>query len=337
MLVTGTTFANDSATGGQGGDGQNGGSGGAGGDASGGAFFFSTDSGLGAALDIEQSNFASNSAMGGMGDTGAPAANHTAVGGQGGSGGNALGGAVAVDFASSGAGTALFNQDDLHANTARGGPGGAGGHGGGNGAAGGTAEGGGLALIVAAGAGPTQVTIEQATIAQNLARGGAGGAGARAGATNGGTGGQGASALGAGIYLSSSDPRPGDTWQVLHANVTGNHAVSGSGGPGGAGTSSGAGGRGGNSDNSDGGGIGDAFQGTLNLLKCQIVSNVIEDGRGGAGATGHVPGANGKTSQGFGGGLFIDPHATVLKVNDTDIQHNHADNGAEVWRKPGKN
>jgi hypothetical protein len=107
----------------------------------------------------------------------------------------------------------------------------------------------------------------------------------------------------------------------------GNLAASGAGGRGGGGIDGGAGG---DSEDSLGGGLYDAFKGTLDLLHGALTGNAVLDGSGGAGGPGPFAGPRGQDSRGYGGGASIDPDATAFATMDTLISGNRADHRPNV-------
>jgi hypothetical protein len=320
LSVIDSRFHDDSATGGAGGNGRNGSDGTA---ARGGALYFTGATADYPTLNVAQSAFNSDSATGGAGGFGAIAADTgLGTGGNGGAGGDALGGAVYFRFASVFGSSDWFWGDTLRGGKAIGGDGGAGGFGGGNGAAGGNADGGAVALVVDANSGPTHLTITNSTIDRTRTRAGAGGTGGSDGGDTAGAGGAGGSASAGGLYLKSFGGSRADTWTLHGVDVTNNRAVSGDGGAGGSGFLTGTGGDGGECEDTYGG-VYDGFTGTLKLFHCTITANAVLDGTGGAAGIG--PGGHpGLGSEGYGGGIYIAPDATALAAN-TDILGNSAD------------
>jgi hypothetical protein len=325
------TFSDCTATGGNGGNGTadvSGQRGANGGPGNGGAFFYTAGVALQPSLDMAASSFTSNSATAGKGGTGGNATGKSGHGGAGGDGGRSLGGALFVNFANSTGGTVALAGNTISFNAIHAGAGGNGGDGGnagsgGAGGHGGLAGGGAQAVIVSGRAVGTALTVAQSGIYWNTAYGGNGGAGG-AGQV-GGKGGNGAGARGAGLYLDSMGGNGADIWNLTAVVLGHNDGYSGNGGNGGFGSQTG--GDGGTSRNSYGGGIYDAFAGTLDLYQCTVEFNALFDGLGGTGgASPGAPGANGHSRRGAGGGLFIRPNATALATTDTVIADNLADN-----------
>jgi hypothetical protein len=331
------TFSNCTASGGSGGNGGPGAQGqrgGRGGQAHGGAFFYIGGRARWAHLSLASSTFTSNSAVAGNGGAGGDANTVAGNGGAGGSGGDSLGGALFVNFATSIGGAAALQADTFFANTSQGGNGGNGGSGGsratgGIGGAGGLASGA-VAVNINSFSQVPVLDIRQSAVTANTAQGGNGGAGGTG--HNGGRGGNGAGIHGAGLYLSSSGIDSTGAWTLNAVTLESNNGYSGSGGRGGDGSGSrGNGGTGGNSGNSLGGGIYDTFAGTLNLEHCAIQSNDLNDGSGGSGGNGAIIGGAGTGSVSRGGGLFVHMNATAQATADTVISANIADLGPRVF------
>jgi hypothetical protein len=328
------TFSKSAATGGKGGAGVTGDGGGAGGEADGGALYYTADFAAAPTLNVATSTFASNKAQAGAGaagGAGADTGDSPGVGGDGGNGGFAQGGAVFADFQDSAAGSDNFTAVSFHANSALGGAGGAGGAGveGGAGGNGGPASGGGLVVTISDVAAATQLTIAQSALTDNFAAGGAGGAGGF-GSDGGGGGGFGGSTLGGGLYLSSLSSGGADTWTLDSDTIAANQADSGFGGNGGDGVV--VGGDGGMSGLSAGGGVADGFTGSLEILHGAIVRNRAGSGFGGSGGAGLFPGADGARGGSAGGGLATDPLMEVACASaDTVIADNSADLGDDVF------
>jgi hypothetical protein len=341
FLFSDDNFSDCSALGGDGGngaagaDGQDGGNGGQG---RGGAIFYSNDRAIVPYLSIASSTFTSNFAAGGSGGDGGNARKRAGNGGAGGSGGDGFGGAFFANFASSNFGTVAIQGDTFSLNSIQGGTGGNGGSGGsaatgGAGGAGGLAGGGGIAVTIGGPAVGALFNILQSAVNANTALGGNGGAGGIG--KDGGRGGNGAGIRGAGIYLNSAGKDNNSTWTLDAVTVESNNGYSGNGGQGGSGTS--AGGDGGNSKNSLGGGIYDAFAGTLNLYQCLLESNDLFDGAGGSGGDGATIGLGGRDSVSRGGGLYIHSKSKAQATADTVISGNDADRRPDVFGALGTN
>jgi hypothetical protein len=148
--------------------------------------------------------------------------------------------------------------------------------------------------------------------------GGVGGAGG----VDGGTGGTGGRSEGAGLHLSSPNPNA-DTWTLDSNAITENAGSGGDGGFGGFGTS--VGGNGGNGGDAVGGGVEDAFGGTLHILHCAIHSNSLLQGHGVAGGAGLTRGSNGNDGDIDGGGVAILAGAACA-TTDTVIANNYPNN-----------
>jgi hypothetical protein len=320
------TFSKCSAIGGAAGNGVDGDNGGDGGEAEGGALYYTSDFGAAPTLSVVTCTFASNAAKGGNAGAGGDAVATVMSqgnGGDGGDGGTAQGSAVFADFKDSAAGKDTFTSDSIHFNKTTGGNGGAGGSGfeGGAGGPGGSALGGGLSIINSDVAAATQLTIAQSAINNNIARGGNGGAGG-IGSDGGGDGGFGNNASGGGLYFSSEIAVGfSDTWTLNADDFVFNFAIAGNGGAGGAGVT--VGGNGGNSGSSganagaNGGGIFDNFNGDLEILHCAIIQNFAQDGHGGSGGSGFIPGSDGTFVASDGGGLYIVASQTACQSADT--------------------
>jgi hypothetical protein len=334
------TFADCSALGGRGGKGAadvHGQSGANGGEGQGGAIFYTGGLATAPYLSVASSSFQSNSAVAGNGGAGGDATTPAGAGGAGGSGGDSFGGAVFVNFANSIGGTVGFQGDTFSFNASQGGNGGKGGSGGhaGTGRAGGNgglAGGGALAVIVSGQSPGTALTVAQSGIDWNTANGGNGGAGGSG--QVGGNGGDGAGARGAGLYLNSFGANDADIWTFTAAVLEHNNGYSGHGGNGGPGSRTG--GDGGSSLTSEGGGIYDAFAGTLDLYQCRVKFNDLFDGLGGTGGDSPgTPGADGQARPSIAGGLFIGSHATARATTDTVLADNLADEHPDVNRPLG--
>jgi hypothetical protein len=333
--ITSDTFFNCSASGGSGGDGAAGDSGqdGAkGGHARGGALFYSGGGASYPYLSVASSMFLSSVALAGNGGAGGAASTRASNGGAGGSGGDGFGGALFANFASSTGGVAALLGDTYSFNSSQGGNGGTGGAGGkaatgGAGGAGGLAGGGAIAVTINGPAAAPVLNLLQSGVTANTAQGGNGGDGGTG--QNGGRGGNGAGIGGAGLYLNGSGGNSPGTWTLSAVTVELNFGYSGNGGAGGNGTRTG--GNGGNSKNSLGGGIYDAFAGTLDLYQCTIESNDLNDGAGGSGGQGSTTGADGQNSVSHGGGLYIDLKVKAQATPDTIISGNDADRRPDVF------
>lgn len=341
LIVEMSTFNSNYAVGGNGGAGAagdnflgNGGDGGSGGNSAGGAIDATFGKSSDGAILLINNELTSNSASGGNGGSGG-AGNATTsnggdyFGGAGGHGGIARGGAVSVNFADSTRGTLELQGDGIEFNTIQGGNGGAGGTGStaGAGAGGGTAMGGGIDVTVNGHAARTALSLVQSNICGNTAQGGSGGDGGDG--LTGGRGGNGTGALGAGLYLNNFGRNSAAIWTLTAIAVDFNSGYSGNGGNGGNGYLSG--GNGGNSRDSRGGGIYDAFAGTLDLSQCTIEFNSLNDGAGGGGGSSNgTNGSHGRKSVSAGGGLFIHSNATANASADTVISDNLADKKPNV-------
>jgi hypothetical protein len=329
------TFSDCSAFGGSGGNGaadDSGQDGAKGGQARGGAIYYTAGGALVPNLKFAVSTFTSNVATAGNGGAGGDAKTRAGSGGAAGKGGEGLGGALFADLARSVLGFVVLHGDTLSLNTSQGGNGGTGGSGGkaatgGAGGAGGLAGGGAIACTVSGTAHSAGLDMEQSAVSENTAMGGHGGAGGTG--QDGGRGGNGAGSRGAGIYMNSFGRDSDAFWTLYQVIVEANDGYSGNGGKGGDGSN--VGGNGGNSKNSLGGGIYDAFAGTLDLYQCMIESNDLEDGAGGSGGNGSTTGGNGQDSVSRGGGLYIHPKARARATADTVISGNDADRRREVF------
>lgn len=185
------------------------------------------------------------------------------------------------------------------------------------------------------------LTIDGCTIQNNLATGGNGMDSTNSGAPvpsymNGGD------AFGGGVYVA------GGTATIVNSTITGNvaqggHGGSASTGPNGGGhgghngggggvvyidsgatsTASGSGGGAGGAGGSAYGGGLHATGAAVTLSNDTVISNQAAGGAGGNGTTGHP---DGQTGVGIGGGLFIDPTATVSMDAFTvgHVKRNHA-------------
>jgi hypothetical protein len=326
------SFANCTAVGGDGGNGGKGSGsiggedGSAGGDGNGGALYFTAGRATAPDLTVGASSFTSDSAAGGDGGGGGDAVTATANGGAGGNGGQSSGGALAVTLFRSDACLLDLESDSFRSNAIQGGNGGTGGTGGGSatggaGGAGGSATGGGLDVAVNGQAIQSTLTIFQSEIDSNTAHGGAGGAGGAG--KFGGAGGSGAGGSGAGLCLNGFGPDQASVWTLTDVVIDSNGGYSGAGGAGGFGSH--AGGTGGNSRNSFGGGLDDAFAGTLELFGCAIEFNDLVGAAGGLGGGGNQPGGAGRNSRGHGGGISIASGSVAEADVLTSVRHNHAD------------
>ena len=331
--VSHSTFIDNQAHGG------NGGGGGIadGGEGEGGALHNSALStivvdGGAATMTVEYCNFFGNQAVGGPGEDGGSGQN-------GGDGGLALGGAVG-----NGNSTMTIEHSTFFDNQAIAGRGGNGGAGG-NGGSGGEGDGGAIIQSIIDPSLPAPIlNLNDVTLVDNRAIGGAGGNGGTG--ANGGDGGVGtAGGLGAGF---------GGALTMSHSVLIANQAIAGAGGAPGAGGShggnggnasaggirnaagttamisdtvlllnraqGGAGGLGANGGNGQGGGIktdGPSPFGTasLTLTRCTIVDNEADGGAAGEG---------GSAGLGQGGGVYVTPGGIASKDRATVIKHNHA-------------
>jgi hypothetical protein len=284
LQMTDCTFMGNEARGGAGGAGS--GSGGAGGPG-GTAFTAGLHVTEGSTATISNTSFVGNLSQGGPGGAGNP-------GRPGGRGGSAVGGGMANVLAL----TTVTNSSFVH-NVVQAGAGGPGGEGA-NGGAGGNAQGGGIWNVLAFGFSQpfvTSLTISNSSVAHNQAVAGAGGP-----AGTGGIGGNGGNASGGGVFSS----RTGITGQVsltiVACSLHMNNAV------GGAGTD------GGNGGNALGGALLIDAGTTATLSNSAVHHNAA---RGGAGRNG---------GNGLGGGVYVASTATVSVTNST-LTHNRAEGG----------
>jgi hypothetical protein len=342
------TLSNDEftkcvATGGAGGNGSagvDGNAGAGGGNAEGGAVFYTDDSADAPALTVTSCTFSSSSVVAGAGGsggngTGSPSALVTGgTGGAGAAGGLALGGAIGIEFESSTAGTVTMTGDTLNSNSAQGGNGGAGGAGsvvGGDGGAGGEVHGGAIEVFVDGVASSTNLTIAGSGISGTTAQGGNGGTGGPS-KKQGGRGGDGARPFGGAIDLRSGLGISPDTWTLDSDSVNLTTATSGAGGAGGAGHT---GGDGGDSLGTFGGGLCDLFEGTLDLLHCDITSNVAHGGIAGTGGLGALSGNVGQVTLSLGGGAYVSGLSNAEATPDTQIIGNSAGFQDDVYGNIG--
>jgi hypothetical protein len=288
LSLSGSTFANNQATGGNGGSGgagTPGGPGGVGGVGQGVGLFVS-----GATISLTNSALSTNTVRGGHGGHGGLTGGYP--GGNGGNGGAGQGGAV-YDSAS----MLTLTNVTVATNTIRGGDGGNGGDGysyaSGNGGTGGAGQGG---ALFSSGS----ITFTNSTLSTNTVRGGDGGTGGNAqwwyvGGGNGGTGGGG---QGGALFSSGSIT-------FTNSTLSTNTVSGGNGGAGGIGNGFyfyGRGGNGGNGAAGVGGGI-YVSAGTFTLTNGTVAFNTAQASLGGAGGTGSPPGNPGSGGPGQGGGV----------------------------------
>jgi hypothetical protein len=165
------------------------------------------------------------------------------------------------------------------------------------GAVGGDGYGGGVYI------GGGTVSISNSSITSNTAGGGVGGGGVDPNLSDGlhSAGGHGGNGYGGGLYAASG------TTAILNSDISQNSATGGQGGDGSQGglkVHDAAGGDGGNGF----GGALYAAGGTITLRNSGITQNSATGGQGGHGSAGSEDGGPG---QGMGGGLYIDPLASV--------------------------
>jgi hypothetical protein len=245
-------------------------------------------------LTVTGSTFTGNLARAGDGSAGAAGVN-------GGSGGQAEGGALAV-FEEGGTVSHCLFKD----NEAFGGNGGAGGTGA-NGGAGGSAQGGAVGLVNGT------LTLEHSTFSDNQATGGTGGSGGSGG--NGGAGGAGQG----GVFVHTVNVGTATPLSNLNdVTMRDNQATGGRGGEGGAGGNGGAGGAG------QGGAI-RAQLGTINVSHSRLLDNEAAGGVGGVAGAGGAHGGNGGAGQ---GGALIETFGITVNVSDTVLRRNEAKGGA---------
>jgi len=344
VSVTGeSVITNNSAFGGVGGPGGNGGNaalapgsiggnggrGGNGGAAEGGGIWAAN----GPVTIANSSLVTSNSALAGNGNSGGNGGSgfsqNAGNGGAGGNGGSAagggiftIGGAINVTTRSQVGSNLVIGGAGLDGgNGGFGGTGAAKGGNGGNGGAGGNGNGGGLHTTSGT------VTVNLASVTDNIAQGGDGGNGGNGGPTFpfvgfGGNGGAGGNAQGGGIFVGNG------TLTLSAANIKGNLVggtglVRADGGNGGAGASTGAGlaGSGGKGGDALGAGLFVGAGSTLTVRNSSIVDNGLKNpstavaGFGGApGIGGGGLGGNGGNT--LGGGLYV-LSANALISNST--------------------
>jgi hypothetical protein len=247
-------------------------------------------------VTVRYCTFTGNQAIGGAGSTGAP-------GSDGGAGGQAEGGAIAI-------GTPLTVADvsycDFTDNSSQGGAGGTGGAGA-NGGRGGVGAAGALSLADA------NLTLENSTFECNQAIGGAGGTGGVGG--KGGNGGIGrGGAFVHTVTFGTSTPLS----NLSNDSMSDNQAIGGAGGTGGVGGNGGDGGSG------QGGAI-RALLGTINISHSRLMDNEATGGAGGAAGAGGSFGGNGGNGQ--GGGLLT-TFGVTANVSYTTFLRNEAEGGA---------
>jgi len=315
--LTGFTFNNDEAFGGNGGAGafgKQGGNGGTGGYGLGGGIFASggtvTDSGFINVLDCEAGGGA-----GGAGGNG----NFTG-GGNGGLGGNGLGGGVAAVNAT----VNLSASPTIENNLAIGGGGGNGGAAvgsattGGKGGNSGIGSGGGLYANVVNGAAVT-VTVKNALVSNNTAEEFRPGVGGKGFPGFGGAGGSYTGGFGGGIYLNQNAILASDT--INSNSAVGGLIVPGAGltrSPAGTGKSGGAGG---NGATGAGGGLFVAGFGTITVNSCTFEFDKAVGGLGGS-ALGPKAGAPGLGGVGRGGA--VDVEFGTVTISKSQIETNYA-------------
>lgn len=332
---TNDVFVKSAAVGGRGGNETlrvNGLRGGDGGEADGGALYYTAGLAAAPTLSVAGSSFNFNTARGAGGGIGGdavkPAVGDGGDGGNGGDGGTADGGAVALDFHNSAAGSDLFSGDTFHLNNAIGGDGGRGGAGnnGGRGGVGMTASGGAVEITALDMATATNATITQSAILNNTAHAGNGGAGG-GGVSHAGQGGSTNSSTGGGFALWGSAAF--DSWKLNGDTIAFNEAIGGNGGAGGDATLTG--GKGGGSAVALGGGFYDNFNGTLDFLHSTVVLNSAMSGLGGSGGAGSQSGlvnSAGIAGASIGGaGVIV---ATALASPDSLFTNNQADTAPDL-------
>jgi hypothetical protein len=80
-----------------------------------------------------------------------------------------------------------------------------------------------------------------------------------------------------------------------------------------------------------GGGVNDAYFGTLNILHSTILENNASGGTAGLGGSGFHPGGNGLANPSLSGGLFISGQSIANATADTQFARNRADFGPDVF------
>ena len=218
VTITNSTVLQNTARGGDAGQGgigyKNGGPGGVGGLAQGGGLSLFANG----AVTLTQSTIASNTAEGGAGGVGGGSSGFQGLGGPGGRGGATQGGGMCLDQG----GPATIISTTFSGNTARGGDAGDGGGSVGEGVSGGGGFGGnaqGGAVLVNA----VSVQFAQATLANNVVQGGAGGLPGVFGRATGFEG-EGGGAFGAGLFSTA-------TVALTNSTIAYGSATAGAGGP----------------------------------------------------------------------------------------------------------
>jgi hypothetical protein len=249
-------------------------------------------------LQLSQSTFTGDEAIGGSGGAGTS-------GGAGSAGGDGMGGGLNVDLGSSAAvSNTLFIRD-----LAQGGAGGAGDTGGAGGL-GGSGQGGALGNTL------STTTVSNSSFLLNVAQGGAGGTGGA-----GASGGVGGAGQGGAVYNALADgfgffPEV-TSLTVSISSIALNQAIGGVGGAGGAGGIGGSGG------NGEGGG----FFISLNTFTGSVTLTISGSSLTGNAAQGGISASGGNGGNGFGGGIFNDDGATDTVLSSV-IAGNQADGGA---------
>jgi hypothetical protein len=225
------------------------------------------------------------------------------AGTDGGNGGQAEGGAIAIGVPTT---VAIVSASVFTNNQALGGNGGTGGTAA-NGGSGGSGAAGGLSLADAT------LTLTNCAFAGNQATGGVGGTGG-----NGGNGGHGGTARGGAFVHTVTFGTSTPLSHLSEVTMWGNRATGGAGGAGGIG------GSGGNGGNGQGGGI-RALLGTINVSHSLLSGNQALGGKGGAAGAGSSAGGNGGNGQ--GGGLLTAFGVSAV-FSDTALFLNQATGGA---------
>ncbi len=319
LTLSGDHIQNNSAEGGNGGNGANviggtGGAGGNGGDAKGGGLYISGGSLSESSFLLVQNNNAQDpfgfSGNGGNGGNG----KH---GGKGGNGGNAFGGGIYTTGAAvKVTGSPVFQHNEaLGISGGRGGSATASGTAGGNGGNGGSASGG---ALYAAASGTLSVSLQNATVQNNVAFAAFGGFGGKGHAgVNGGSSGNQSNAEGGALFLAQNATLANDFIQANKAEA-GTFAFGGSGVSGGHG---GVGGRG------AGGGL-FVDGGTITITSSTIDSNAAQGGSGGSVFNDPTtPGLAGAGGTGTGGGIAIDLGTLTVKSSHLDSNIARGGNG----------